>query len=139
MIEAPARRRQHMNLRSPAAGELQGQLQVGFVLAGRVGLDLGAGASGPVQRVRAGAVEVAHHGVDGQARGPGRFQPAVGRNHQIVPRQLNESRGRVGGDHQGPWPLHGRYGVGSLAMPSTRNSKCRCGPVDQPVEPMAPM
>ena len=52
MIEAPARRRQHMNLRSPAAGELQGQLQVGFVLAGRVGLDLGAGASGPVQRVR---------------------------------------------------------------------------------------
>jgi len=33
-------------------------------------------------------------------------------------------------------PMFGKYGIGFFITPFTLTSKCRCGPVDSPVEPL---
>ena len=40
-----------------------------------------------------------------------------------------------------PWTVLApvRYGAGSVALPSSRTSKCTCGPVQLPVQPTSPI
>ena len=103
-----------------------GQLEVGHVLVGGMGLDHRAAAAGPLQRGLARRVQIAHHGIDAQSPAPGRVEPSVGRYHQVGSPHRGWVAVLLTGDEQRPCaPLHGRNGVGSTARPSMRNSKCR--------------